>query len=320
MKRFLKICLILAAVFAVLGIGFLTGGIVTGATPAGFYRTVSSGSGALGGVMDRLERLADNLDHHLDDEEEEFENVVDDWEEDVNDWAEDFSDDVDGWVNGLSSSGSGGSMSDTLTYDAEEIRELKVDLKYGNISILPTDENVIRVEGENTGDYLICRQNGNTLKVEGTSRQLKNADIWILVPVENSLREADIELDAAALTMEDFQADKLDVSVGAGQFHTDGIITADEIKVEVGTGEMRVGDLVSDKIDLECGLGSMDIRISGSQADYSYEVSCGMGEIRIGEDTYSSLADEKKVQNSGSRGNLDVSCGMGAVTVEFTEM
>lgn len=282
MKRFTKVCLILAAVFAVLGIGFLSGGIVAGATFGGLRQAFMDGDFTFGKVSRTLQIL-------------------------------EMSDDTENMA------AADGGRKEAGVYDAEDIRKLKLDVKYGNITLLPAEDGKIRVETENAGTDLECGADGHELKIKGNSRRLKNADIRIWIPAGNVLEKAELDLDAAALTVEDFSAEDLEISIGAGQMRADGVLAAEKLSVEVGAGEMRIEELDCSRIELDCGLGSMDVRAAGSQADYSYEISCGMGEIRIGDETYNSFAGEKEVRTQGSRGELKASCGMGSIRVDFTE-
>lgn len=115
----------------------------------------------------------------------------------------------------------------------------------------------------------------------------------------------------------DFAANSLDISVGAGEFKNSGSITAIETDLEVGAGTMDLTGLDAREISGECGMGTMDLKISGQKSDYSYTLECGIGSIQIDGDEYSGLAQEKQIDNPGAKKYIDLECGIGTINVEF---
>ena len=117
------------------------------------------------------------------------------------------------------------------------------------------------------------------------------------------------------LTADHFQAEELKIEVGAGQVYLDSF-TADELDLECGAGEADLyGDALK-KVKIECGVGTVRYSTAGSREDYDYEVECGIGSVTVGDDTYSGLGSERKINNGGSR-KMEIECGIGVVDVSF---
>lgn len=73
---------------------------------------------------------------------------------------------------------------------------------------------------------------------------------------------------------------------------------------------------VEKEVKIECGVGQVNYTAVGSQEDYDYEVSCGIGSVTVGSDSYSGMGGERKVNNNGSK-KMEIECGIGMVDVSF---
>ena len=68
----------------------------------------------------------------------------------------------------------------------------------------------------------------------------------------------------------------------------------------------------------ECGLGELDLTLTGTQEDYNYDLECGVGNLDVGSDSYSGLGREKSISNKGADRKLNLECGMGNISVDFS--
>jgi hypothetical protein len=86
--------------------------------------------------------------------------------------------------------------------------------------------------------------------------------------------------------------------------------------VSVGMGSVRLTGDVTERLDGECSMGELKLTLAGTQTDFDYDLSCGMGELKVGDDSYNGLAQEKQISNNASK-NMELECAMGSVVVEF---
>ena len=103
-----------------------------------------------------------------------------------------------------------------------------------------------------------------------------------------------------------------------GEFESKNPVTAREADLEIGTGSMTFADLSARKTDGECGLGELDLTLTGTQENYNYDLECGVGNLDVGSDSYSGLGREKSISNKGADRKLDLECGMGNISVDFS--
>lgn len=277
MRKFTKFCLIGAAVFAAVGIGFCAAGMASGASFKMLGQAVNNGVFSFG--SGHVSEWSDETSHHNRKRAGKVE-----------------------------------------SFNGGDIKEIELYLKYGTASVISTDAvREFQIDAGEWADYVKYDLDGNTLKIKSGSPKLKNGQIFIYVPENVTLREAEFEADAGVITAENLSVKKLEVNIGAGQFESLGTLEAKEVNLKVGVGEMNVESLSASAIELECGMGAMSITLTGEEADYSYEVECGLGEVNIGTESYSALAKDAKVCNDRSTRKLEASCGMGEIDVNFGE-
>lgn len=112
--------------------------------------------------------------------------------------------------------------------------------------------------------------------------------------------------------------DKVHLEVGASEARISGI-TAEELQISVGVGKAVVSDLVVHKLDAETGIGELSIDLLGKAEEYSYRVECGIGSVKIGDNSYGGIGSSHSVKNPESIYEIEVECGVGKVEITFAK-
>lgn len=126
----------------------------------------------------------------------------------------------------------------------------------------------------------------------------------------------DISLGAGEIVTEALAARKAGLDVAAGELRVNGAKVGSETQVDISMGNAVLNGVFAGELDVECGMGNLDLTLEGAESDYNYEVDCSMGSIKIGGKSYNGLADHE-IYN-GSNDMIDISCSMGTVNVNFT--
>lgn len=316
MKKFMKVIAIISAVLCVVGIGLTTAGVVMGAGSDGVWSEIKH-------------RVSHPLNGHLwEDDHFDF------WDDD--EYDDDYDDedyDDDDWEIGniketkvaLSdentvSADAGSHIGEGNVYSFRVTDDLEIDLCYDELILEENESDTITVEviNDTYGDVSV-REEGSSLEIVSTRKQKESKrTVKVSYPKETTFREAEISMDAGVLDLRsNFAANSLDIAIGAGEFKNSGSITAMEADLEVGTGTMELTGLDAREISGECGMGTMDLEVSGQKSDYSYTLECGIGSIQIDGDEYSGLAQEKQIDNPGASRYIDLECGIGTINVAF---
>ena len=292
MKKFTKGMLIAAGIFAAAGIGLTAAGGVMGASMS-----------ELTGV-NSLKRIL----------------WMTEWDDDHDDY-DDIDDDDYVDHDGMEYSAEVGNESSTdgTVYQLKyQPTKLDIELKYDELILEEGDSFCVRVY-DDSGKNVTVKESSDTLKVRSTKKLSKTRKVHISYPEDVKLQELEIEMGAGTVYLNrDIETEKLSVEMGAGEFDSKNPVTAKEADLEIGTGSMTFADLSAKKISGECGLGELDLTMTGTQEDYNYDLECGVGNLDVGSDSYSGLGREKSISNTGADRKLNLECGMGNVSVDFS--
>ena len=216
---------------------------------------------------------------------------------------------------------------DSLTAWTEypNIRELDIDVSslpveirsYAGESIMVCTDQV----HPDLEKYISVKSDGGTLEIE-----FKNTKIWdqfhndkgalvIDIPEDFKLEEASLSVGAGELYIESINAEELNIEVGAGEVHVEQF-TAGELELECGTGEADIRGTCRKEAGIECGFGSVSYSMPGKMEEYDYELNCGIGELRLGDKTYSGLGKTQIIDNHSGK-KIRIDCGIGEVVVTF---
>ena len=304
MKKFTKGMLIAAGIFGAVGIGLTTAGGVMGASMSELTGVES---------LKRVLLVADG-DYDYDDSDDYD---SDDYDSDDYDDSSDY-DDSDDYDDSEDYARAEDEEDGTVYQLKYQPAKLDIELKYDDLILEEGDSFCVRVY-DDSGKNVTVKESSDTLKVKSTKKLSKNRKVCISYPEDVKLQELEIEMGAGTVYLNrDIETEKLSVEMGAGEFESKNPVTAREADLEIGTGSMTFADLSARKTDGECGLGELDLTLTGTQEDYNYDLECGVGNLDVGSESYSGLGREDHISNTGADRKLELECGMGNVSVSFS--
>lgn len=312
MKKFTKGALITVLVFAILGFTLCAVGVGIGFHYTSIPKMISDGVFSIGG-----------------------DNWSDAWK--WNDWDDDW----ETW-----------GTQHTVFYDfsqeeCADIQNLKLLVECGIVEIEEAGENEgihveVKYRKENSNRDIGVNMDGNTLKIEenGSEKLWNNDNVRVLIqiPADMEFKEVALDNSAGQITVNHaLRAENISIIVGAGEsvinkeLQLSGTLYAEvdageidfakvnagKIALHAGVGEIDVEKAGAEEVILECGVGELNITLEGTEADYSYQIDCGIGEVGIADTTYSGLGTTREVKN-GDR-TVDIACGVGEINVDFTK-
>ncbi len=147
--------------------------------------------------------------------------------------------------------------------------------------------------------------------------------------------ELEINVGAGNCEAQGFEAETIELLVGAGRISTTGL-KAKKAVMEIGVGELTVSEIdvqgqteieldlgnaditgtLTGETDAECNLGELRFHLTGSEEDYGFDVECGVGEIKIGNNSYSGIASSRS-WNQDRRNQFELDCDLGSIIVTF---
>lgn len=183
-----------------------------------------------------------------------------------------------------------------------QIRHIPEEIESELVLIQERDELDVKIRNERKwGSVMHNRNKVGTLSIQ--------------IPKEKRFRTMKLFVGAGVLNVDKIQTNELEVEVGAGIANITQF-TADFLDVEVGAGEVSIAGTTSVEASIDCGIGKVNYQADGRQQDYSYELECNAGVIRIGNEDYSGILNEKEILNGGAL--MEINCGVGEVDIQFT--
>lgn len=317
MKKFTKGALIVTLIFVILGCVLCAIGVGIGFHYTSIPKMIRNGAFQIGSNSWNWNEWDDKFDNWGD------------WEGNRNSWS-------DGTTEKF----------DFSQEECNNIKNLDIDIAYGTVQIEEARENQgihveVKYRKSNTRRKIDVAMNGDTLKVKESSyKKVINNDntiITIQIPAEMSFKDVNLSNSAGKIIIRnDMNADNFSIAVDAGTCEAYGKLTASgKLYAEAGVGEMDISQIyaakmelktgvgeidveraAADEVILNSGVGSIDVAMEGTENDYSYSISCGIGEVEIGERSYTGLGSTKEVHGQGNK-TINIDCGVGEVSVEF---
>ncbi len=224
-----------------------------------------------------------------------------------------------------------------LTVDAYEVSTLQIDIKHGELDIVESSDQKLKVFADEPVDGILAECSDGRLKIEDHRQGSKSReDVYISLHIPTSMLFEDVDLkvdagiiqtecimrtntlvlkaDAGEITLDGINAEKLTASVGAGMID---IVNGDfgSLEMDCGVGEMDFEGSIQHDSKISCGMGAVDVMVYNGAENYNYVLDCGMGSIEIGDNSYSGVTKARRIDN-GAEATLTLDCGMGEICID----
>ncbi len=208
-------------------------------------------------------------------------------------------------------------------WDADQIRKLDLEFDFGNLMIVPADGNEIEMEVRYRSEWekyhrsISWKQEDETLMIEDkVDRKIfrlfhhgkDDAELILRIPrdkefdelkLEIGVAEAEVSLDACLSAVE------MKLSIGAGELlgsAREGIpvLKAQELDLDLGAGSAALSGIEAGSLNAECGAGELDLtRVSAEDID----IDSGVGSVTL------EMTGKKEYYN------YSIECGIGEVQI-----
>lgn len=217
-----------------------------------------------------------------------------------------------------------------------DVSDLKIEIGGAALYLLESEDDHFGIKQEGVGKYW-CYESHGTLNVSGNRKTTVRAEeekVYLYIPKgmkwdnieisvgggvieagELTAEEVDLEAGAGVITIEGLSCQQIKADIGAGKATLKGI-EAEKMELMVGVGHAYAeGDITKD-IQIECGMGAIELALAGGEADYNYDVDCTAGNVMVGDRSFSVLTDERKIDNDANA-ECRLECAMGSIQVKF---
>jgi len=239
------------------------------------------------------------------------------------------------------------STNDTKDFKTSDIKDLNINVSYGEIRIVKSNDNdKITVSAQNADSTYKVTQTDNTLSIIDSKNYNHKHINWdafhddhiiiqLSIPENMTFSNSNISLNAGLMEAKSFSADTLNLNVDAGQFSCDNLQVNEITSLTIGAGKLDVKKGTIKNLDLQCGtgqatiyatldgknslncsVGEINLITSGKESDFNYDISCAIGKVDINDRTYSGFSNSKHIDNGAAK-SLNVTCNIGHIKVDF---
>ena len=203
-------------------------------------------------------------------------------------------------------------ISNNNEYEFTGINDFEIEVDASKVIIQEYDGSIIKVSS--TSATKIINEN-NTLIIEDNFNIFNlNKKITIYIPINYQFNNVDINIDASDFEAENIYATDIEVSIDAGNFGAKKI-TSTNLNVEVDAGKATIDLLDCQNSYFDCDVGDIEAMMVGNEVDYSYDVSCDLGSVRIGNYKTDGLSDDYSF--SGGMKKISVNCDASDIDIKM---
>jgi hypothetical protein len=329
MKKFVKVCLIIAACFMFLGIFFVGIGYAIGG--ANITTEFASGLKASVFKMDDVK-----IGYHVDTD-------FDKGNTDFGNWSNSSIKVYNGMID------------QTEIAKKDDINKVVCKVAACNFEIKESPNDMYMIKSTTIGKFR-CYQNNDILYFEGIN-DIKIATnitgkITLYIPKDVDLELFELHAAACDLDIDEIFADQVKIQIGAGDVNINKIfaqdvscelgagqividfieadtyigeigageifikeVIVDLVETEVGVGNAEFGLIKANTISVECAMGNIEVMIDGAEDEYSYSATCVAGNVSIGKHggaIIGSVSNKLDVDKS-----ISADCAMGNIKIRF---
>lgn len=212
---------------------------------------------------------------------------------------------------------------DTHFIARDMVSKIEINTHKANVYFIEK-ENIYNIEIEAKDIYngFKINQEGNKIEIDQPHywrwNSYNDANICINIPVGYNLKNIEINMSAGYSKISGMKAHQIEVNTGAGELIMKDLSCYD-MNIDAGVGHTEIYQLdVQNNLDIDLGLGNIDIELLGRQDDFNYKVDVGLGSVDIGTHHFSGITDQK-MNNVFARKFIDVDCGLGSVNIGMEE-
>ena len=145
-------------------------------------------------------------------------------------------------------------------------------------------------------------------------------------------KKIEIDAEAAYVALQDFSAEEMEFSAGAGSIEASGLQTkklilsveagaitltdseAAELEADAEAGAIHFSGSITDMVDADAELGSIMLKLSQSEDDFDYEIENDLGNVE-----FDGVSMRNSVIHNKASGKMKLDSSMGNIEIYFEQ-
>ena len=225
------------------------------------------------------------------------------------------------------------STGEVISFNGKLPEEMEISANTLALKIVPGKSDAIILSGSNR-DKMNCYIEDNCLYLEEKNHKplQKSGEIVLTVPESMDWKKIEIDAQAAYVALQDFSAEEMEFSAGAGSIEASGLqmkklilsveagaITltdseAAELEADAEAGVLRFSGSITDMVDADAELGNIVLNLSQSEDDFDYEIDSDLGNVE-----FDGVSMENFVICNKASGKMKLDSSMGNIEIYFEQ-
>lgn len=171
-----------------------------------------------------------------------------------------------------------------LKQNLEEVKNLKLEIGYSTVTIEKGKE--WKIEASNKDKSWQVKRVSDTLQIEDNKiwtlyrQEYEKPEIRIIVPENQFLDKVKIEAGSGEVRISSLQTDYFEFEVGAGNVTISNLTVEHRTNIDGGAGKVVIQDSKLNNLDLDVGVGEFELR--NTSLIGKNEIDAGIGKLEIG--------------------------------------
>lgn len=225
------------------------------------------------------------------------------------------------------------STGEVISFNGKLPEEMEISANTLALKIVPGKSDAIILSGSNR-DKMNCYIEDNCLYLEEKNHKpiQKGGEIVLTVPESMDWKKIEIDAQAAYVALQDFSAEEMEFSAGAGSIEASGLQTkklilsaeagaitvtdseAAELEADAEAGVLRFSGSITDMVDADAELGNIVLNLSQSEDDFDYEIDSDLGNVE-----FDDVSMENFVICNKASGKMKLDSSMGNIEIYFEQ-
>lgn len=225
------------------------------------------------------------------------------------------------------------STGEVISFNGKLPEEMEISANTLVLKIVPGKSDAIILSGSNR-DKMNCYIEDNCLYLEEKNHKpiQKGGEIVLTVPESMDWKKIEIDAQAAYVALQDFSAEEMEFSAGAGSIEASGLQTkklilsaeagaitvtdseAAELEADAEAGVLRFSGSITDMVDADAELGNIVLNLSQSEDDFDYEIDSDLGNVE-----FDGVSMENFVICNKASGKMKLDSSMGNIEIYFEQ-
>lgn len=237
----------------------------------------------------------------------------------------------------------GGIESLNTTYD-EEIDKIELELDAGNVVVKAAEQDRVSVSVKNGfRKHYSQKLEGNKLTVTYDVKGInykESPEIIVYIPDSSVLEEIEIEADMGNVEIWDLEqgCENLDITAKMGNIEVHNSLVKEECKLKANMGNASMTEVICEKAELHAAMGAVSFEgivngdlslttdmgsakaiVEGSESDYNIYLDADMGKINYNGKNHQvdNHNNSYECKSANARGDIYMESSMGEVDLTF---